>query len=106
MRYMVTYDLMETIRNTNQWVGATASAMASYPVWGAVPNPAIKMMEAWGEVTERSFARMVVKPDWGIESVVGSDGRDQPDRYAGARPHRGATTLAPRNQGPDRTGLD
>ena len=76
MRYMVTYDLMETIRNTNQWVGATASAMASYPVWGAVPNPAIKMMEAWGEVTERSFARMVVKPDWGIESVVGSDGRD------------------------------
>ena len=76
MRYMLTYDLMETIRNTNQWVGATASAMASYPIWGAVPNPGIKMMAAWGEVTERSFARMVTKPDWGIDAIVASDGRD------------------------------
>ena len=76
MRYMMTYDMMETVRNTNQWIGATASAMASYPIWGAVPNPAIKMMAAWGDVTERSFARMVTKPDWGIDSVVASDGRD------------------------------
>ena len=76
MRYMLTYDLMESVRNTNQWIGATASAMASYPIWGAVPNPAIKMMAAWGDVTERSFARMVAKPDWGIDSVVASDGRD------------------------------
>ncbi len=76
MRHMMSYDLMETVRNTNQWIGATASAMASYPVWGAVPNPAIGMIAAWGEVTERSFARMVTKPDWGIDSVVGKDGRD------------------------------
>ena len=76
MRHMMSYDLMETVRNTNQWIGATASAMASYPVWGVVPNPAIGMIAAWGEVTERSFARMVTKPDWGIESVVGKDGRD------------------------------
>lgn len=76
MRYMLTYDLMETIRNTNQWAGATAQAMASYPVWGMVPNPAIKMMAAWGQVTERSFSRMVTKPDWGIDTVVGVDGRD------------------------------
>ena len=27
-------------------------------------------------MTERAFARMVAKPDWGIYSVVGSDGRD------------------------------
>jgi poly(3-hydroxybutyrate) depolymerase len=33
-------------------------------------------MAAWGEVTERTFSRMVVKPDWGIGSVVGDDGRD------------------------------
>ncbi|MBU0642274.1 MAG: polyhydroxyalkanoate depolymerase, partial [Alphaproteobacteria bacterium] len=26
--------------------------------------------------TERSFSRMAVKPDWGIQSVVGEDGRD------------------------------
>ena len=76
MRYMMTYDLMETIRNTNQWAGASALAMASYPVWGMAPHPFFKMLSAWGEVTERSFARMVAKPDWGIDSVVGTDGRD------------------------------
>ncbi len=76
MRHMMTYDLMETVRNTNQWIGSTAHAMASYPVWGIVPNPAFNMMSAWGEVTERSFSRMVAKPDWGIETIVGSDGRD------------------------------
>ncbi|MBT8412751.1 MAG: polyhydroxyalkanoate depolymerase [Boseongicola sp.] len=76
MRYMMTYDLMETLRNTNQWAGASAQAIASYPMWGMVPNPAFNLMAAWGEVTERSFSRMVSKPDWGLESVVGEDGRD------------------------------
>ncbi|MYH59247.1 MAG: polyhydroxyalkanoate depolymerase [Boseongicola sp. SB0675_bin_26] len=76
MRYMLTYDMIETARNTSQWVGATAASMASYPVWGAVPNPWIRLMAAWGEVTERSFARMAARPDWGIDSVVGEDGRD------------------------------
>jgi len=33
-------------------------------------------MAAWGEVTERTFQRMVTKPDWGIESITGEDGRD------------------------------
>jgi poly(3-hydroxybutyrate) depolymerase len=33
-------------------------------------------MSAWGRVTERSFARMVIKPDWGIRTVVAEDGRD------------------------------
>ncbi len=76
MKYMATYDLMETVRNTNEWLGASARAMASYPVWGMVPHPMFKVMSAWGRVTERSFARMVIKPDWGIKSVVGQDGRD------------------------------
>ncbi len=76
MRHMMTYDLMDTIRNTNQWAGASAQALASYPIWGLFPNPAFKMIAAWGEVTERSFARMVAKPDWGIDAVVGADGRD------------------------------
>ena len=76
MRYMMTYDLMETFRNTNQWAGASAQAIASYPMWGMVPNPAFNLMAAWGEVTERSFSRMVSKPDWGLDSVVGKDGRD------------------------------
>lgn len=76
MRHMLTYDLMESMRVTNQWIGASAQAMASYPMWGMVPHPAFKLMEAWGEVAERSFSRMVVKPDWGIDAVVGADGRD------------------------------
>lgn len=76
MRYMATYDLMETLRNTNQWLGATALSMASYPVFSMVPNPALNWMAAWGEVTERTFQRMVTKPDWGIETITGEDGRD------------------------------
>ncbi len=76
MRYMATYDLMETVRNTNQWLGATALAMGSYPAVSLFPSPVFQMMAAWGEVTERAFARMVVKPDWGIHSVVAEDGRD------------------------------
>ncbi|HSG56619.1 MAG TPA: polyhydroxyalkanoate depolymerase [Paracoccaceae bacterium] len=75
MRYMATYDLMETIRNTNQWMGASAKALASYPAFAMVPNPALQWMAAWGEVTERSFERMVTKPDWGIRSFT-SGGRD------------------------------
>jgi poly(3-hydroxybutyrate) depolymerase len=73
---MATYDLMEATRNTNEWLGASARAFASYPVWGLVPHPMFKVMSAWGRVTERTFARMVIKPDWGIRSVVGEDGRD------------------------------
>jgi poly(3-hydroxybutyrate) depolymerase len=73
---MFTYDMMETIRNTNEWMGASARAFASYPVWGLAPHPMFKVMSAWGRVTERSFARMVIKPDWGIRTVVGEDGRD------------------------------
>ena len=76
MRYMATYDLMETLRNTNQWMGATARALGAYPAAAALPNPFMDWLSAWGEVTERSFARMVTKPDWGIFSVVGEDGRD------------------------------
>ena len=76
MRYMTSYDLMEALRNTNQWLGATALSMASYPVFSMIPNPAFQWMAAWGEVTERSFKRMVGKPDWGIDSITGEDGRD------------------------------
>ena len=76
MRYMATYDFMESIRNTNQWLGATAFSMASYPAFSLIPNPALHWMAAWGEVTERSFQRMVAKPDWGIHSMTCQDGRD------------------------------
>ncbi|WP_298257000.1 polyhydroxyalkanoate depolymerase [uncultured Litoreibacter sp.] len=76
MKYMATYDLMETMRVTNQWLGATAQAMGAFPAAGMTANPMFKMLGAWGEVTERAFSRMVAKPDWNIASVVGEDGRD------------------------------
>ncbi len=76
MKYMLSYDLMETMRNTNAWMGATARAMASYPAFALSMNPMLKLTAAWGEVAERSFERMIVKPDWGIRSIVGPDGQD------------------------------
>ncbi len=77
MRYMMTYDAMETWRTANQWLGATALAAGSFPATGLVPAPLFPMIRAWGEVAERSFARMVAKPDWGIDTIVGDDGRDK-----------------------------
>jgi poly(3-hydroxybutyrate) depolymerase len=67
---------MESIRNTNEWMGATARAMASYPAFALSLNPMLQLTAAWGEVAERSFSRMVVKPDWGIRSIVGPTGQD------------------------------
>lgn len=72
----LSYDLMESSRTTFEWLGATARAVGSYPVMAAFPNPAIRLMAAWGEVAERSFSRMIMRPDWGIRTVVGEDGRD------------------------------
>ena len=51
MRHMASYDIMETMRNTNQWMGATAKSFASYPAFAMVPNPFVQWMAAWGEVT-------------------------------------------------------
>jgi poly(3-hydroxybutyrate) depolymerase len=41
-----------------------------------LPNPAFQWIAAWGEVTERSFQRMDTKPDWGIRTFTGEDGKD------------------------------
>lgn len=73
---MATYDWTENVRNTNQWLGATALAFGSYPITGMVPNPFFQLIAAWGEVTERTFARMVAKPDWNIPAISDSDGKD------------------------------
>lgn len=76
MKYMLTYDLMESVRNTNQWLGATARAFGSYPAMAVTANPMIEWVRAWGEVTERTFSRMITKPDWGIPTVTVEDGKD------------------------------
>ena len=74
---IVSYDAMETIRNTNEWMGASARAIASYPIFALNPHPMFKLMSAWGRVTERSFARMVIKPDWEIPPIAGDQGQDR-----------------------------
>ena len=76
LKAIVSYDAMETVRNTNEWLGATARAMSSYPAFALYPNPMFKLMSAWGRVTERSFARMVIKPDWEIPPIQGNEGQD------------------------------
>lgn len=76
MKYMYTYDLMESARSTNEWLGASARAFAGYPAFALSMNPILPLLAAWGDVTERSFSRMIAKPDWGIRSIVGPDGTD------------------------------
>ena len=46
------------------------------PAFALSMNPMLQITAAWGEVAERSFARMVAKPDWGIRSIVGPKGQD------------------------------
>jgi poly(3-hydroxybutyrate) depolymerase len=76
MRYMIAYDWMETARNANAWMGATARAIGGVPAFALTPSPMFTMMSAWGEVTERSFERMVAKPDWNLSPIPGDDARD------------------------------
>ncbi len=76
LRGIASYDAMESIRNTNEWLGATARALGAYPAFAMAPHPMFRLISAWGRVAERSFHRMVVKPDWDIPPVLGSEGQD------------------------------
>ncbi len=76
MKYMAAYDLMESVRSANEWLGASARAFARAPMFGLSMNPMLPLLGAWGEVAERSFSRMVAKPAWGIRSIVGPKGQD------------------------------
>ncbi|MFT4715580.1 MAG: poly(3-hydroxybutyrate) depolymerase [Paracoccaceae bacterium] len=68
------YDMFESYRQGGEWMGATAKAFWSNPVFGLSASPIPATFAAWGEVTERTFSRMVARPDWGIDSVVTADG--------------------------------
>jgi poly(3-hydroxybutyrate) depolymerase len=70
-----TYDMMESTRQAGAWMGASAKAFWSNPIFGLVPSPLPATLAAWGEVTEHAFNRMIAKPGWGIETVV-RNGRD------------------------------
>lgn len=73
---IMSYDAFDMIRNTNEWLGATARSFASNPLFALNPHPSFRLISAWGNVTERSFSRMIVKPDWEIPAIAGEDGQD------------------------------
>lgn len=74
---MTVYDMSESIRQTNAWVGATTKAFWRNPAFSVTMSPFPSLFAAWGEVTERAFEKVSTKPSWGIESVVSKD-RDYP----------------------------
>ena len=76
MRYMAAYDMMEATRNMSAWLGSTARTFGSFPATALAPHPMFKLLSAWGEVTERSFGRMITKPDWNIPTMASADGHD------------------------------
>jgi len=70
---MTVYDMNESIRQSNAWVGATTKAFWSNPAFSMSMSPFPSLFAAWGEVTERTFEKIATKPSWGIESVVSKD---------------------------------
>lgn len=75
---MLSYDLMEVSRSGWQWAGQTARTAAGNPFLSQLPLSGVKFIEAWGKITEHSFSRMVAKPDWDIDGVIGHGGRVHP----------------------------
>jgi poly(3-hydroxybutyrate) depolymerase len=71
------YDMSESMRQGNAWMGATAKAFWRNPAFSMTMSPFPSLFAAWGEVTERTFEKIATKPSWGIESVVSKD-RDYP----------------------------
>ncbi len=67
------YDLFESMSKGNEWMGATAKAFWSNPVFAQNPTGVPKMMAAWGEVVERAYSRVQMEPDWGLDSTIISD---------------------------------
>jgi poly(3-hydroxybutyrate) depolymerase len=67
------YDVSESIRQTNAWVGATTKAFWQNPAFSLTMSPLPSLFAAWGEVTERAFEKVATKPMWGIENVVSKD---------------------------------
>ena len=70
------YDALENLRVTSEWLGASAKAFGGYPALAMSPFPAIRLIEAWGKVVERSFERMVATPDRQLPPVTGAGGQD------------------------------
>ena len=46
LKGLINYDAMETIRNTNEWMGATARAFGAYPAFAMAPHPMFRLISA------------------------------------------------------------
>ena len=68
------YDFLETGRVGMEWMGATARAMGSSPGLRICTPHVASALRGWGDVTERSFSRMTMRPDWMLTPVAGADG--------------------------------
>ncbi len=69
-QFPATYDYFEGLRQSNQWLGATAKAFWRNPAFGLTPSPIPSVYAAWGEVIERAHSRVQSKPDWGLDTIV------------------------------------
>lgn len=74
MKNTISYEFLENSRATNEWIGASVRKMASLPRLASFPNPISSLIEAWGTVTERTFSRMTLKPEWDIDIVQDHEG--------------------------------
>ncbi len=70
MRSHYTYDSAESMRLTFEWMGASARTFWSFPFFGFSSSFVPKTFSSWGKVVERTFSRIVEKPDWNINSIV------------------------------------
>ncbi|MEO8531545.1 MAG: polyhydroxyalkanoate depolymerase [Deltaproteobacteria bacterium] len=75
MRQMAQYEMMESLRAATAWMGSTTKVMAETPMMKLFGGPMSGLMQAWGEVTERSFERMAVKPEWNLTAAPDGDGK-------------------------------
>ncbi len=70
MRSHYAYDGAESIRLAYEWIGASAKTFWSFPYFGFSSSFIPKTFSSWGKVVERTFSRIVEKPDWNINSIV------------------------------------
>ncbi|MCY3726278.1 MAG: polyhydroxyalkanoate depolymerase [Rhodobacteraceae bacterium] len=70
MRSHYSYDTTESTRLAFEWMGASAKTFWSFPYFGFSSSFIPKTFSSWGKVVERSFSRIVEKPDWNIHSIV------------------------------------
>ena len=63
------YESLESHRALMEWWGATCVAFSENPFVNQGPNVFASLLRAQGALTQRSFARLTVKPDWDLGTL-------------------------------------